>query len=170
MRQKKEMIVRTEALPSDYGQWIQAVKDRVRSAQLRTMVAVNVEQLLLYWDIGHDILERRKNEGWGAKVIQKMSEDLRCEFPANNGFSVRNLKYMRAFAAAWPNRKLIVQAPLAQLAWYSQIALLEKLKTEEDRLGYARLAVENHWLRPQLVREIAAPRTITDGLTRLLEK
>ena len=156
MKRINAMIVKEAALPTDYGQWIQSVKDRVRNAQLRTMVAVNVEQLLLYWDIGHDILERQKHEGWGAKVIQKMSEDLRAEFPANNGFSVRNLKYMRAFAAAWPNRKVIVQAPLAQLAWYSQIALIEKLKTEEDRLGYAQLAVENHWLRPQLVREIAA--------------
>ena len=156
MKRSNVMIVKEAALTTDYGRWIQAVKDRVRNAQLRTMVAVNVEQLLLYWDIGHDILERQKSEGWGAKVIQKMSEDLRAEFPTNNGFSVRNLKYMRAFAAAWPNRKLIVQAPLAQLAWYSQIALLEKLKTEGDRLGYAKLAVENHWLRPQLVREIAA--------------
>ena len=156
MKRNDAMIVKEAALPTDYVRWIQTVKDRVRAAQLRTMVAVNVEQLLLYWDIRHDILERQKNEGWGAKVIQKMSEDLQCEFPTNNGFSIRNLKYMRAFAAAWPNRKLIVQAPLAQLAWYSQIALIEKLKTEEDRLGYARLAVENHWLRPQLVREIAA--------------
>ena len=88
MKRNKEMIARMAALPSDYGRWIQTVKDRVRNAQLRTMVAVNVEQLLLYWDIGHDILERQKNEGWGAKVIQKMSEDLGCEFPTNNGFSV----------------------------------------------------------------------------------
>ena len=156
MKRNGAMIAKESALPMDYGRWIQMVKDRVRNAQLRTMVAVNVEQLLLYWDIGHDILERQKNEGWGAKVIQKMSEDLCAEFPTNNGFSIRNLKYMRAFAAAWPNRKLIVQAPLAQLAWYSQIALIEKLETREDRLGYARLAVENHWMRPQLVREIAA--------------
>ena len=156
MKRSNVMIVKEAVLPTDYGRWIQSVKDRVRNAQLRTMVAVNVEQLLLYWDIGHDILERQKSEGWGAKVIQKMSEDLRSEFPTNSGFSVRNLKYMRTFAAAWPNRKLIVQAPLAQLAWYSQIALIEKLKSEEDRLGYAQLAVENHWLRPQLVREIAA--------------
>ena len=155
MKRNSAMIAKESALPADYGRWIQMVKDRVRNAQLRTMVAVNVEQLLLYWDIGHDILERQKNEGWGAKVIQKMSEDLCAEFPTNNGFSIRNLKYMRAFAAAWPNRKLIVQAPLAQLAWYSQIALIEKLETREDRLGYARLAVENHWMRPQLVREIA---------------
>ena len=198
MKRNGAMIAKESALPMDYGRWIQMVKDRVRNAQLRTMVAVNVEQLLLYWDIGHDILERQKNEGWGAKVIQKMSEDLCAEFPTNNGFSIRNLKYMRAFAAAWPNRKLIVQAPLAQLAWYSQIALIEKLETREDRLGYARLAVENHTMgillcksRNRVVVEyalknvnqpiavstyelekmgLASPKTITDGLTRLLEK
>ena len=203
------MIVKEAALPTDYGRWIQSVKDRVRNAQLRTMVAVNVEQLLLYWDIGHDILERQKSEGWGAKIIPRISDDLIAEFPNAQGFSPRNLGYMKRFAASWP-RKAILQAPLAKLPWFSQIAHIEKLATREDRLGYAQLAVENHWLRPQLVREIAArsienlgksrnrvvveyalknvnqpiavstyelekmglssPKTITDGLTRLLEK
>ena len=128
------MIGREQALPTDYGRWIQTVKDRVRNAQLRTMVAVNVEQLLLYWDIGHDILERQKNEGWVAKVIQKISEDLRSEFSTNNGFSVRNLKYMRAFAAAWPNRKVIVQAPLAQLAWYGRHTALQVSQSSRCRI------------------------------------
>ena len=155
MKQSDAMIEKKQTLPTDYGRWIQSVKDRVRSAQLRTMVAVNVEQLLLYWDIGHDILERQKNEGWGAKIIPRISADLVAEFPDMQGFSPRNLGYMKRFAVSWP-RKAILQAPLAKLPWFSQIALIEKLETREDRLGYARLAVENHWLRPQLVREIAA--------------
>lgn len=43
---------------------------------------------------------------------------------------------MRAFALAWPDRE-IVQASLAQLTWYHNIALLEKLKTPKERLWYA---------------------------------
>ena len=108
-------MTRMTKLPSDYGRWIQSIKDRVRNAQFRAMVAVNVEQLLLYWDIGRAILDRQKREGWGAKIIQTISEDLQREFPAAKGFATRNLKYMRAFAVAWPEREQIVQEPLAQL-------------------------------------------------------
>ena len=142
-------------LPSDYGQWIQSIKNRVRNAQFRAMVAVNVEQLLLYWDIGHEILMRQELQGWGAKIVQNISDDLQREFPSLKGFAIRNLKYMRAFAVAWPKRGQIVQAPLAQLSWFSHIALLEKLETMEERLVYAQLAADNCWSRPQLVREIA---------------
>ena len=149
------MTLKNPALPVDYGRWIQSVKNRVRDAQLRTMVAVNVEQLLLYWDIGHDILERQKGEGWGAKIIPRISDDLIAEFPGAQGFSPRNLGYMKRFAASWL-REEILQVPLAKLPWFSQIALIEKLETREARLGYAQLAVDNHWMRPQLVREIVS--------------
>ena len=64
-------------------------------------------------------------EGWGAKVIDRLSSDLTKEFPDMKGFSPRNLKYMRSFAAAWTDPS-IVQAPLAQLSWYHNIALLDK--------------------------------------------
>ena len=148
-------MTRMTKLPSDYGRWIQSIKDRVRNAQFRAMVAVNVEQLLLYWDIGRAILDRQKREGWGAKIIQTISEDLQREFPVAKGFATRNLKYMRAFAVAWPERELIVQEPLAQLPWFSHLALLEKLETSSERLTYARLAAENGWSRSTLVREIA---------------
>ena len=73
-------MTRVTKLPSDYGRWIQSIKDRVRNAQFRALVAVNVEQLLLYWDIGRAILDRQKREGWGAKIIQTISEDLQREF------------------------------------------------------------------------------------------
>ena len=148
-------MTRMTKLPSDYGRWIQSIKDRVRNAQFRALVAVNVEQLLLYWDIGRAILDRQKREGWGAKIIQTISEDLQREFPVAKGFATRNLKYMRAFAVAWPEREQIVQEPLAQLPWFSHLALLEKLETSSERLTYARLAADNGWSRSTLVREIA---------------
>ena len=70
--------------------------------------------VLLYWDIGRMILERQQHSGWGAKIIDRLASDLRHSYPDMKGFSPRNLKYMRAFAAAWPDRA-IVQAPLAQM-------------------------------------------------------
>jgi DUF1016 N-terminal domain len=86
--------------------------------------AVTREMVLLYWQIGRDILQRQTQQGWGTKVIDRLAADLRCAFPDMTGFSPRNLRYMRAFAAAWPDEP-IVQGPLAQITWYHTMTLLE---------------------------------------------
>lgn len=94
-------------------------------------------------------------QGWGAKVIDRLSFDLREQFPEMKGFSPRNLKYMRAFATAWPKRE-IVQEALAQLTWYQNLVLLEKLKTHEHRLWYAAKAYEHGWSSSILAIQIDA--------------
>ena len=147
-------MTRVTKLPSDYGRWIQSIKDRVRNAQFRAMVAVNVELMLLYWDIGRAILDRQTAEGWGTKVVQRIATDLAAEFPGAKGFSLRNLKYMRAFAEAWPNREFVQQV-VAQISWGNNVVLLDRVKDIEQRKAYARLAAENGWSRSTLVREIA---------------
>ena len=117
---------------------------------------MNTEQLRLYWSIGYDILEKQSVQGWGAKIIARLSHDLRLAFPEMRGFSRTNLSYMRAFAVAWPDESAIVQAPLGQLPWYHQIALLDKLTTEAERIVYATAAFEHGWSRNVLVMHIEA--------------
>ena len=136
-----------------YEEWIRSIKERIQRARVKASMLVNSEQTLLYWDIGHDILEKQNNEGWGTKVVERMSVDLKEAFPDMTGWSPRNLKYMRAFADAW-TRKEIVQAPLAQLPWYHHLALLESLKSRDDRIAYAALAIENGWSRNVMVHQI----------------
>lgn len=136
-----------------YEEWIRSIKERIQRARVKASMLVNSEQTLLYWDIGHDILEKQESEGWGAKVVERMSADLKAAFPDMTGLSPRNLKYMRAFADAWA-RKEIVQAPLAQLPWYHHLALLECLKSRGDRIAYAALAIENGWSRNVMVHQI----------------
>jgi predicted nuclease of restriction endonuclease-like (RecB) superfamily len=103
-------------LPSDYRDLLAEIKQRIQGERLRTVMAANAGMVLLYWDIGQLILERQDREGWGARVIDRLSADLRQTFPDMSGLSSRNLKYMRAFAAAWPDRA-IVQRVVAQLPW-----------------------------------------------------
>jgi predicted nuclease of restriction endonuclease-like (RecB) superfamily len=136
-----------------YQTLLAELKKRIRTAQVRASVAVNQELVLLYWGIGKEILIRQQQEGWGAKIIDQLGKDLRHEFPGMQGFSPRNLKYMRALAEAWPE-ELIVQVPLAQLTWYHNLTLLEKLKTPEERLWYAHAAIEHGWSRNVLVLQI----------------
>ena len=139
--------------PAGYADWLAELKTRIHTAQQRAALAVNRELVLLYWQIGRDILARQAEQGWGAKVIERLAHDLRTAFPQMKGFSPRNLKYMRAFAEAWPDAEF-VQAVLAQLPWYHQLALLDKLPDAESRRWYAAKAMEHNWSRNVLVMQI----------------
>jgi predicted nuclease of restriction endonuclease-like (RecB) superfamily len=140
-------------LPPDYAEWLGNLKQKIRAERLRVVLASNAAMVLLYWEIGQRVLEKQTLQGWGAKIIDRLAVDLRETFPEMKGFSPRNIKYMRAFAAAWQDRE-IVQAALAQLTWYHNIALLEKLKTPEERLWYAAKAFEHGWSRNILAIQI----------------
>lgn len=140
-------------LPEGYSLLLSELKERIQTAQVRAAIAVNRELVLLYWQMGRMILDRQKAAGWGAKVIDQLSKDLGREFPDMKGFSSRNLKYMRAFAEAYPD-VAIVQEVLAQITWYHNLALLEKLKSTEERLWYAQQTVNNGWSRNILILQI----------------
>ena len=139
--------------PKSYQDLLTRLKNQIRTAQVRAAVAVNQELVLLYWGIGNEILKRQKEEGWGTQVIERLARDLRSEFPDMQGFSLRNLKYMRAFAEAWPDEP-IVQQPAAQLPWFHNCILLDKVKHPTERLWYIGQAIQNAWSRNVLVMQI----------------
>ena len=101
----------TESLPTPqtYPDLLATLKARIRDARLHAAVTVNRELILLYWEIGRDILLRQSAEGWGTAVIDRLARDLRRDFPEVTGLSPRNLKYMRAFAEAWPDPAIVQQ-------------------------------------------------------------
>jgi predicted nuclease of restriction endonuclease-like (RecB) superfamily len=136
-----------------YQDLLARLKTQIRTAQVRAAVAVNQELVLLYWQIGKEILTRQKEEGWGTRVIERLAKDLRSEFPAMQGLSPRNLGYMKAFAEAWPDAA-ILQAALAKITWYHNLTLLEKVKSSEERLWYAQQTLANGWSRNVLVLQI----------------
>lgn len=140
-------------LPTDYMPWLDELKGRIHAARQRASLAVNRELVGLYWQIGRDILARQGREGWGAKVIDRLAQDLRSAFPEVKGFSPRNLKYMRAFAEAWPDEAIVQQAA-AQLPWFHLCTLIDKLKTPEARDWYLAKAIEHGWSRNVLVMQI----------------
>lgn len=146
--------------PQGYAQWLAELKNRIHTAQQRAALAVNRELVLLYWQIGRDILERQAQQGWGAKVIERLAHDLRTAFPEMKGFSRANLMYMRAFAAAWPNAE-IVQQTVGRLPWGHNLVLLSKLKESGQRLAYTERAIQHGWSRTMLEIHIE---------TRLLER
>jgi predicted nuclease of restriction endonuclease-like (RecB) superfamily len=138
---------------SDYDALLGELKQRIRSVQVRAALAVNRELVVLYWQIGREILTRQQQQGWGTKVIDKLAKDLQREFPAMKGFSSRNLKYMRAFAEAYPEEAIVQQAA-AQIPWFHNCVLLEKVKDSQERVWYAQKTVEYGWSRNVLVYQI----------------
>ena len=140
-------------LPETYGKFLLDIKEKIASARLKTVLKANIELILLYWEIGRLILQKQLEEGWGAKVIDRLSRDLKEAFPDTKGFSPRNLKYMRSFAEVWPD-ETIVQRVVAQIPWRSNIALLDKLKSPEERLWYAKKTLEFGWSQPVLIVQI----------------
>jgi hypothetical protein len=104
-----DFVQKSLQTPSGYPELLQDLKSRIERAQVRAAFAVSRELVLLYWSIGSDILARQGTEGWGARVIDRLSHDLQIEFPGVEGFSPRSLKYMRSFAEAWPEKQRVQQ-------------------------------------------------------------
>ncbi|MEW6186872.1 MAG: PDDEXK nuclease domain-containing protein [Thermodesulfobacteriota bacterium] len=140
-------------LPGSYIKVLGEIKKRIQTERLRVVMAANSAMVILYWDIGRLILERQEQEGWGAKIIDRLSVDLREAYPDMRGLSSRNLKYMRAFAAAWPDRE-IVQQLAAQIPWFHTCVLLDKISDPQIRFWYTRKALEEGWSRNVLVLKI----------------
>lgn len=89
-------------LPADYIGILAVLKDKIRTARLKVVNYANAEMISVYWEIGQAILSQQQLQGWGAKIIDQLAADLSRSFPENKGFSPRNIKYMRAFAEAYP--------------------------------------------------------------------
>jgi predicted nuclease of restriction endonuclease-like (RecB) superfamily len=150
MKKNNNLIIQP---PEGYIDWLAELKIKIHNAQQRATLAVNNELVLLYWQIGNEILTRQEKQGWGAKVIERLAGDLRNSFPDMKGFSRTNLLYMRSFAECWSDEK-IVQQLVGQLPWGHNLALLDKIKNSEDRVWYAKKTIENNWSRNVLVMQI----------------
>jgi len=137
----------------EYASLFSELKEKVFQAQRNAISSVNSELVMLYWEIGNIILENQSAQGWGAKIIDSLSSDLKKTFPKMKGFSVRNLKYMRQFASTYTDTA-IVQELLAQLSWYHNITLMQKIKDYNTRIWYIYKCIENAWSQSILVHQI----------------
>lgn len=176
---KENEPIRLTVPPAGYSEWLGDIKTQIHEAQQRAAQALNLELVSLYGRIGRAILDQQQKQGWGAKIIDRLAQDLRTNFPQMKGFSPRNLKYMRAFAEAWPDAgncasasaqmegavivqhlvdksgsEAFVHQLVHKLPWRHHCVLLDKLKCREDRLWYAAKAVEHNWSRNILVLQI----------------
>ena len=153
MSKKKAVSQKLSVFPTDYAAWVLSLKKRIAGARQKALLTANAEQIKLYHEIGLDILDRQNRQGWGAKVIDRLSVDLREAFPDMKGLSSSNLKYMRFFAQECPDRR-IGQQSADQLPWFHIVILITKFSDPVIRDWYAREAIQQSWPRDTLEQYI----------------
>jgi predicted nuclease of restriction endonuclease-like (RecB) superfamily len=139
--------------PVDYAQLLAEVKERVRSAQYAALKAVNTELVGLYWDLGRMIVERQEQAGWGKSVVERLSQDLRREFPGVAGFSVQNLWYMRQFHMEYRGDERL-QPLVGEIAWAHNLVIMSKCKAPLEREFYLRMTRKFGWSKNVLIHQI----------------
>ena len=147
--------VPTDTGTARYALALAEAKAAIQASRTRAVLAVNAELIGLYWRLGRLILDRQSADGWGTKVIDRLSADLRAAFPEMTGLSIGNLKYMRVFAREWPDDP-IGQQLVDQLPWGHNIVLVTKLRDRETREWYARATIEHGWSRAVLEHQIGS--------------
>ncbi len=136
-------------MPEWYGDFFSSVKTLIADCRRQMIWTANQQMMMMYYHIGESILKQQEYEGWGTRVIDRLSADLKDAYPEQKGFSTRNLKYMRKFAEMWQGSPF-VQRVFAQLPWGHNISLMEKVKESNRRLVYAIAAVEHGWSKTML--------------------
>jgi predicted nuclease of restriction endonuclease-like (RecB) superfamily len=169
-------------IPDGYNNWRKEIISLIEHSKLRAILSVNSELLALYWKIGSDILAKQEKLGWGAQVIQRLSDDLSETFPDDKGYSERNLRNMKRFAADYPtfpiwqvplaklqqlpirqaalaklkaDKNGCVEVPLTQISWYHHISLIPKVKDCAERAFYIMETAANGWSRDVMLSQIA---------------
>ena len=137
----------------EYINFLNDIKKDIQTSRVKAALSVNKELILLYWRIGKGILSRQKELGWGAKVVDQLSLDLKHEFPETKGFSRQNLFYMRQFAGEYSDDQIIQQL-VGQLPWGHNIEIFTHVKDYDLRKWYIEKTIENGWSRNVLVMQI----------------
>ena len=140
-------------LPAGYAELLDDLKARIRRAQVKAALSANRELIALYWDIGRAIVQRQRDEGWGRSIVERLSHDIRVEFPGISGFSPQNIWKMRGFYLAYTEQVQNLSQPVRELdgrdlpqavreiPWGHNTELLFKVKDPIERLWYARQTI-----------------------------
>lgn len=150
--------LQSEVVSHEYVGFISSLKEKIKSSQFKAALSINREMIKLYWEIGKDIVDRQKQDGWGSKVIERVARDVQNAFPGIEGFSKTNIGRMKAFYLAYSISPQGVgklsDLPIFNLPWGHNIALLETLKGIDERLWYANMTISQGWSRYALLDAI----------------
>lgn len=153
---------RTDIEEHSYTEWLKAIKQKVQTAKERIIRTANAELLSFYWQLGKEIALKLKENNWGEKTIDKLSVDLRKEFPDSKGFSRQNLYYMKQFYEYYrpivPHSEGQFQTTENQIIfdipWGHQKVIISRTHSTEEALFYVKQTLDNGWKRETLENQI----------------
>ena len=150
---ENEIIIHNEI---DYKTWLVSIKNQIKSAQIKASIAVNEEMLNLYWNIGKDISEKHLDSQYGSGFFNNLSKDLKNDFPNSQGFSSRNLRYMKKFYDFYKNEILHqvgaeLEDILFTIPWRHHIEIFTRSKSVHEALFFVQKSKENGWSRAMLI-------------------
>ena len=157
----------------NYVKWLSDLKKRVRIAQLKAAINVNSEMLKFYWSLGEDICNKQRQYKWGAKIMQRLSLDLRSEFPQTEGFSRTNLYYIKHWYEFFSTqhefvhqaggqienterKSVLIPELLLRVPWKHQVVIVTKCNDIQAALFYLNSVIENNMSRAELEHVIEA--------------
>ena len=140
---------------NEYKKFIQNIKSKIQSSQIKASIKVNVELLKLYWDIAEMIVQKQKASAWGTSFIEQISKDLKNEFPNIKGFSKTNLLYMKKWYLFWNEENLPqVVGEIYKIPWGHNREIITKVKSRDEALFYVQKIIQNSWSRVVLLHQI----------------
>lgn len=135
---------------NNYKKWLEQIKQKIKTAQLKVAVNANSLLLELYWEIAEEIINKQKDANWGDSVLEQLSIDLKLSFPNINGFSRRNLYAIRQWYLLYREQYEFVPQPAAQIPWGHNRLIISKIKNVEEAIFYCKATLANTWNRDNL--------------------
>ena len=163
----EKLLEKTETslhVDPEYRNFLTDIKDRLKKAQIRAALAANSELIKFYWELGIELIEKQKAHKWGDHFLEQFSHDMRVEFPQMQGFSKRNLEYMRRFATLYSTSEFAKQA-VSQLPWGHIVRLMQMVKNNTERDWYAQQSIKNGWSRSIMEMQIETGLFERQGIT-----
>lgn len=143
-----------------YLNWLKEIKHQIQSAQIKAVLSASLELIELYWSIGRSIVEKQENKKWGSSVVEKLSKDLKKEFPDVSGLSRTNLFAMRQFYLFYRGNFEFVPQLVGQIPWGHTRLIISKIKDIQEALYYSQQTIENSWSRDILAMQIESKSTL----------
>jgi predicted nuclease of restriction endonuclease-like (RecB) superfamily len=138
----------------EYRDWLNQIKSKIHSVQIKAALEVNKSLLSLYWTLGKMIVDKQTESGWGNAVVERLSIDLKKGFPEMKGFSRANLFSIRKWYLFYSVQDKKVQQLVGQIPWGHNILIINKIKDYNKAEFYINATVANNWSRNVLLHQI----------------
>ena len=139
----------------NYETFINDIKGIIHKKQYEVIKKINSETITLYWEIGKEIQDKQKEQGWGKGVVEILSKELQKEFPGAKGYSAGNLWRMKNFYLNYCDSEKL--APLVrEISWSNNIVIMEKCKDDLEREFYIQMTKRYGWSKRILTNFIEA--------------